>query len=109
MTLRLAQVLLALVFVFGGLATLRAPQRPAQQLSRLRLPFPTFFVRLNAAVMVVAGLALALNTRAAVASTVLVAMLVPTTLLDMLFGTLRAPPASSSWPISSRTWPFWVA
>jgi uncharacterized membrane protein YphA (DoxX/SURF4 family) len=85
MTLRLAQVLLALLFVLGGLATLRAPQRPAEQLSRLRLPFPTFFVRLNAAVMVVAGSALALNIRAAEASTVLVVVLVPTTIAGHAF------------------------
>jgi uncharacterized membrane protein YphA (DoxX/SURF4 family) len=85
MTLRLAQILLALLFILGGLATLRSPQRPAEQLARLRLPVPTFFVRLNAAVMVLAGLALALNIQAAAASMVLVAVLVPTTIAGHAF------------------------
>ena len=47
---RAAALLLALVFVLGGLATLRNPQQRAEQLVRFRFPFPILLVRLNAAV-----------------------------------------------------------
>jgi uncharacterized membrane protein YphA (DoxX/SURF4 family) len=83
--IHVAEVLLALVFVLGGLATLRHPQTRADQLARFRLPLPNVLVRLNAAVMVVAGLALALNFAPGLASAVLALVLVPTTVFGHAF------------------------
>ena len=82
-----AEVLLALVFVLGGLLTLRDPTPRAAQLVRFGLPFSLQLVRLNAAVMVVAGSALALNIMPGPASLVLAAVLVPTTLAGHAFWT----------------------
>ena len=65
MRLHVAEVLLALVFLLGGLSTWRNPQPRAAQLAKFGLPLPTVLVRLNAAVMLVAGAALALNIEAA--------------------------------------------
>ncbi|HEX8906732.1 MAG TPA: DoxX family protein [Longimicrobiaceae bacterium] len=87
MRLHLAEVLLALVFVTGGVLTLRDPRPRADQLARFHLPAPLLLVRLNGAVMVVAGLALALNIMPALASAVLAAVLVPTTILGHAFWT----------------------
>jgi uncharacterized membrane protein YphA (DoxX/SURF4 family) len=56
--IRVAEVLLAPVFVLGGFVTLRSPHRAPTSFVRSRLPFPLLLVRLNAAVMVVAGSAL---------------------------------------------------
>ena len=85
MILRIAEVLIALLFVLGGLATLRDQQSRTEPLVRLGLPFPKVLVRLNGAVMVVAGLALAANIRPVLASAALVAVLVPTTLAGHAF------------------------
>lgn len=87
MMLHLAEVLLALVFVLGGFATLRDPQPRAAQLARLRLPVPILLVRLNAGVMVVAGAALALNIAPRLASAFLAVVLVPTTVFGHAFWT----------------------
>ncbi len=83
--IRVAEVMLAPVFVLGGLLTLRNPQSRADQLARLRLPFPLLLVRLNAAVMVVAGSALAFNILPALASASLALVLVPTTVVGHAF------------------------
>ena len=83
--IRVAELLLALVFVLGGLGTLRNPQPRAEQLARFRLPFPILLVRLNAVVMITAGLALALNIMPGLASAVLGAVLVPTTVFGHPF------------------------
>jgi uncharacterized membrane protein YphA (DoxX/SURF4 family) len=83
--IHIAEVLLAIVFVLGGLGTLRNPQPRADQLARFGLPFPLLLVRLNGAAMVVAGSALALNIMPALASVVLAVVLVPTTVLGHAF------------------------
>ena len=83
--IHVAEVMLAPVFVLGGLLTLRNPQSPADQLARLRLPFPLLLVRLNAAVMVIAGSALALNIMPALASASLALVLAPTTVVGHAF------------------------
>jgi putative oxidoreductase len=83
--IRVAELLLAVVFVLGGIATLRNPQPRAEQLARFRLPFPIPLVRLNAVVMITAGLALALNIMPGLASAVLAAVLVPTTVFGHAF------------------------
>ena len=77
--IRIAELLLAVVFVLGGVATLRNPHSRAEQLARFRLPLPIVLVRFNAVVMITAGLALALNIIPGLASAVLAAVLVPTT------------------------------
>jgi putative oxidoreductase len=86
---RVAELLLALLFVLGGALTLRDPQSRADELARFRLPFPGLLVRINAAVMVVAGLALAMNIMPGVASVVLAAVLVPTTVFGHAFWTAK--------------------
>jgi uncharacterized membrane protein YphA (DoxX/SURF4 family) len=83
--IHIAEVLLAIVFVLGGLLTLRNPQLRADQLARFRLPFPILLVRLNAVVMIAAGLALAWNIMPGTASAVLAAVLVPTTVFGHPF------------------------
>ena len=83
--IRVAELLLAGVFVLGGLATLRNPQPRAEQLARFRFPFPILLVRLNAMLMMAAGLALALNILPGLASVVLAAVLVPTTVFGHPF------------------------
>ena len=87
MTLHIAELLLGVLFVPGGLLALRNPQPRAEQLARFGLPLPLLLVRLNAAVMVVAGSALALNIMPGPASIVLAAVLVPTTLVGHAFWT----------------------
>ena len=82
---RVAELLLAVVFVLGGLATLRYPQPRAEQLARFRLPFPILLVRLNGVVIIAGGLALALNIMPGLASATLAAVLVPTTVLGHPF------------------------
>ena len=79
MRLQLAEFLLALLFVAGGFSTLRDPKPRAAQLARLGFPFADLSVRVNATVMVVAGLALAVNYHAAAASALLAILLIPTT------------------------------
>ena len=71
MRLHLAEFLLAILFVAGGFSTLRDPKPRAAQLARLGFPFADLSVRVNAALMVVAGLALAINYYPAAASVVL--------------------------------------
>jgi uncharacterized membrane protein YphA (DoxX/SURF4 family) len=83
--IHIAEVLLALVFVLGGLLTLHNPQLRGDQLARFRLPFPILLVRLNAVLMIAAGLALAWNIRPGTASAVLAAVLVPTTVFGHPF------------------------
>ena len=85
MRLHLAEVLIALVFLLGGLSTWRNPRPRAAQLETFGLPLPTVLVRLNAAVMLVAGAALALNIEAGLASAVLAIVLVPTTVVGHAF------------------------
>jgi putative oxidoreductase len=87
MRLHVAEVLLALVFVLGGLSAWRNPHPRAAQLAKFRLPLPAVLVRLNAAVMLLAGAALALNIEAALASAVLAIVLVPTTVAGHAFWT----------------------
>jgi len=89
--LRLAEVLLSLIFVLGGLGTLRDPEPRAKQLVRFSLPLPMLLVRVNGAIMVVGGLALALNFRAALASIALAAVLLPTTIVGHAFWAEEGP------------------
>ena len=83
--IRVPELLLALVFILGGLGALRNPQPRAEQLARFWLPSPILLVRLNAMLMIAAGLALALNMMPGLASAVLAAALVPTTVFGHPF------------------------
>ena len=85
MRLHLAEFLLAILFVAGGFSTLRDPKPRAAQLARLGFPFADLSVRVNATLMVVAGLALAMNYYPAAASAVLAILLIPTTVFGHAF------------------------
>ena len=85
MRLHLAELLLALLFVGGGFSTLRDSKRRAAQLTRLGFPLADLSVRVNATLMVVAGLALAVNYHAAAASALLALLLIPTTIFGHAF------------------------
>jgi uncharacterized membrane protein YphA (DoxX/SURF4 family) len=101
--IHVAEGMLAPVFVLGGLLTLRNPQSRAEQLARLRLPFPLLLVRLNAAVMIIAGSALALNIMPALASASLALVLVPTTVVGHAFWIAEGTARQEQLHISSRT------
>ena len=101
---RLARPLLAAVFVAGGVDTLKAPGGRAQLAEPVAVPLarrlpvplpedPRALVRLNAAVQVGAGLALATGRLPRVAATVLAASLVPTTLAGHRFWKADDPAA----------------
>jgi len=84
-TLHIAEISIAFVFIAGGISTLRNPQPRVEEIARLRFPLPELAVRINAALMMVAGIALALNVQAALASMVLAILLVPTTVFGHAF------------------------
>ena len=85
MRLHLAELLLAIIFVGGGFSTLRDPKPRAAQIARLGFPFADLAVRVNAMLMVVAGIALAVNYRAAGASALLAILLILTTVFGHAF------------------------
>ena len=85
MRLHLAELLLAVLFVAGGFSTLRDPKPRAAQIARLGFPFADLSVRVNATLMVVAGIALAVNYHAAGASALLAILLLPTTVFGHAF------------------------
>ena len=85
MRLHLAELLLAVLFVAGGFSTLRDPKPRAAQITRLGFPFADLSVRVNATLMVVAGIALAVNYHAAGASALLAILLIPTTVFGRAF------------------------
>jgi putative oxidoreductase len=83
--LHVAEIVIAFVFIAGGLSTLRNPEARVEEIARLRFPLPELAVRINAALMIGAGTALALNIQAALASVVLATLLVPTTVFGHAF------------------------
>jgi putative oxidoreductase len=83
--LHIAEISLAFVFIAGGMSTLRNPRPRVEEIARVRFPVPELAVRINAALMVVAGIALALNFQAALASLLLALLLVPTTVFGHAF------------------------
>ena len=56
LTLHIAEVLLALIFITGGVSTLRQPEARVAQIARFRFPLAQWSVRVNAIGMIVAGL-----------------------------------------------------
>ncbi len=87
LTVHVAEILIAFIFIAGGLSTLRDPQPRVEEIARLHFPFPGLAVRVNAAVMAVAGVALALDVRAALASGVLAVVMALTTVFGHAFWT----------------------
>ncbi|HXK11447.1 MAG TPA: DoxX family protein [Vicinamibacteria bacterium] len=90
-TLRAGEILLAFIFIAGGLSTLRNPMPRVEEIARLHFPFPALAVRVNAAMMMVAGAALALNIQARLASGVLAVLLALTTAFGHAFWTEQGP------------------
>jgi len=101
---RLARVLLASVFISGGADALRQPGGrvgPAERVGvpvarKLPLPLPEdpeILVRVNGAVQLAAGVALATNRLPRLAALVLVGSLVPTTLAGHPFWEVTDPAA----------------
>jgi uncharacterized membrane protein YphA (DoxX/SURF4 family) len=85
LTVHIAEVLLALIFLTGGLATLRQPEARVAQIARFRFPLAHVAVRVNAIGMMGAGLFLALGLFPQEAASVLLALLLPTTLFGHAF------------------------
>lgn len=90
---RLARILLAGVFVQGGVMALRDPESRAPKAARLGLPEPETLVRVNAATMVAGGIALALGIAPRLTAGVLIASLAPTTLAGHRFWEEESPAA----------------
>jgi putative oxidoreductase len=90
-TLHVAEVLLSLIFILGGVSTLLAPEHRAAQIARLRFPLPQVAVRVNGLAMVVAGLFLAVGLWAQIVAWVLSALLIPTTIFGHVFWLERGP------------------
>jgi putative oxidoreductase len=86
-TLHVAEILIAFIFIAGGLSTLRNTQPRVEEIARLHFPLPGLAVRVNAAMMVVAGAALAFDIQAALASAVLAVLLALTTVFGHAFWT----------------------
>ena len=83
--LHLAEVLLSLIFILGGVSALLHPAPRAAQIARLRFPLAQVAVRINALCMIVAGVFLAAGLWPQIAAWVLVALLMPTTIFGHAF------------------------
>jgi putative oxidoreductase len=83
--LHLAEALLSLPFILGGVSTLLHPAPRAAQIARLNFPLASAAVRFNALIMIVAGVFLALGLWAQIAAWILVAVLIPTTIFGHAF------------------------
>lgn len=90
---RLARMLLAGVFVQGGVMALRDPSSRAPKAARLGLPEPELLVRVNAVTMVGGGVALALDVAPRLTAGLLIASLAPTTLAGHRFWEEEYPAA----------------
>jgi putative oxidoreductase len=85
LVLHLAEVLLSLIYILGGVSTLLHPAPRAAQIAHLRFPLAQVAVRINALCMIVAGVFLALGLWAQIATWVLIALLIPTTIFGHAF------------------------
>jgi uncharacterized membrane protein YphA (DoxX/SURF4 family) len=81
----LGRAALSAMFIAGGTDAVRQPAPRAPKAANLGIPSPELAVRANGAVMVAAGVALALGYRPRTAAAVLAATLVPTTLAGHRF------------------------
>lgn len=78
--LRCAEVLISLQFLHGGTDVLMHPEERAEKIARLKFPLPLVSVRVNALLMVGAGLLLAAGIFARYAAIILIVCLVLTTI-----------------------------
>lgn len=83
--LHLAEALLSLPFILGGVSTFARPEPRAAQIARLQFPLASVAVRVNALIMILAGLFLAVGLWAQIAAWILVAVLIPTTVFGHAF------------------------
>lgn len=81
----LAQLLLSVIFITGGSSAYLEPGKRPDQVAKAGIPEPELAVKANGAVMVFAGIALALNFRPRLAAAALLASLIPTTLVGHPF------------------------
>ena len=95
LTRRLSQVLLAGIFIKGGLDAAREPGGRVAKAANLGIPNPEAAVRCNGAAMVVGGAALALDVAPRLAAVGLMAALVPTTAAGHPFWELEGPERSA--------------
>jgi putative oxidoreductase len=85
LALHLAEVLLSLPFILGGVSVLLRPESRVAQINRLRFPLAPVAVRVNALAMIVAGLVLAVGLWTQVVAWALIVLLLPTTLFGHAF------------------------
>ncbi len=84
-----ARLLLAPVFIYGGLNTLQKPGPRVEKVVSANIPSPELAVRANAWLMVGAGSMLAMGILPRIASGMLAGALVPTTLAGHPFWELQ--------------------
>jgi putative oxidoreductase len=80
-----AQVLLSVIFIEGGSSAYLEPGNRPARVAKAGIPEPELAVKINGATMVFAGIALALNFKPKLAAAVLLAALIPTTLVGHPF------------------------
>lgn len=81
----LGQLLLSVIFITGGSSAYLEPGNRPSKVAKAGIPEPELAVKANGALMVFAGIALALNIRPKLAATALLASLIPTTLVGHPF------------------------
>jgi putative oxidoreductase len=79
-TRRLSAGTIAAIFIQSGISVFREPGERHRAAAKLGLPQPELLVRLNAAGMAVAGVALAIGIKPRLSALTLAGLLVPTTL-----------------------------
>jgi putative oxidoreductase len=82
---RLGAMLISGIFVYGGYEAIREPGGRAAKAEKLGLPEGEAMVRLNGALMILGGTALAFGKKPKLAAMALIGTLVPTTLAGHRF------------------------
>ena len=81
----LGQLLLSVIFIQGGSSAYLEPGNRPSKVAKAGIPEPELAVKANGALMVFAGIALALNFKPKLAAAALLASLIPTTLVGHPF------------------------
>ena len=81
----LGHLLLSGIFISGGADAFLKPGPRVTKVADAGIPTPEQAVQLNAAVMVIGGAALALGIAPKLAATILIAVLIPTTIVGHAF------------------------
>src|SRR5215467_6314648 len=79
------QLLLSVIFIQGGSSAYLEPGNRPTKVAKAGIPEPELAVKANGALMVIAGIALALNLWPRLAATALLASTIPTTLVGHPF------------------------